>query len=431
MNKLASMSEFKIYRKFKERLIQNGKNSNDSLRNIECNLAFKFWQFSGKLKVLMNFLQDWHKDGNPQGNKVLLFSQTKKMLDIIELLAQKFQLSYLRMDGEVSLQKRIELIDKFNNEPIFLFLLTTRVGGLGINLKSANKVVIFDPDWNPMVDIQATDRALRIGQQRNVAIYRFIVDDTIEEKIFHRQVFKQYMANKILQDPFARKLFEKSSMHELFELPKKTINLRQQEQLMKKLNIPKKSIDELEEEVKQEMNKDSTSDNEEMKDSLNEEQMVSMFTHETDQLQKMYKLTKKNIKKDKNLQEYLEKTQQELEKLDESTGRIKKDMESDLITQIFQQKDEEEEKARQDRIFRSYNMAKINIHIEAKKAARNLIDNLNGGSQAQNTNEQQLTMSSKSILSNLINKNKERELLEKQMNEVNNTVESENDKLVR
>ena len=69
---------------------------------------------------------------------------------------------------------------------MFLFLLTTRVGGLGINLKSANKVVIFDPDWNPMVDIQATDRALRIGQQREVAIYRFIVDDTIEEKIYHR-----------------------------------------------------------------------------------------------------------------------------------------------------------------------------------------------------------------------------------------------------
>ena len=60
------------------------------------------------------------------------------------------------------------------------------MGGLGINLKSANKVVIFDPDWNPMVDIQATDRALRIGQEREVIIYRLLLDDTVEEKIYHR-----------------------------------------------------------------------------------------------------------------------------------------------------------------------------------------------------------------------------------------------------
>ncbi len=67
------------------------------------------------------------------------------------------------MDGDVSLRQRMELIERFNHEDYFIFLLTTRVGGLGINLTAANKVIIFDPDWNPMVDIQATDRALRIG----------------------------------------------------------------------------------------------------------------------------------------------------------------------------------------------------------------------------------------------------------------------------
>jgi len=108
------------------------------------------------------------------------------MLDIIEELSKERQYSYLRMDGNVSLKQRIDLIENFNNKECFLFLLTTRVGGVGINLTAANKVVIFDPDWNPMVDIQATDRALRIGQKRDVAIYRFVVDDTIEEKIYHR-----------------------------------------------------------------------------------------------------------------------------------------------------------------------------------------------------------------------------------------------------
>lgn len=91
------------------------------------------------------------------------------------------------MDGQVAVQERPALISSFNNHAdVFVFFLTTKTGGLGINLKSANKVVIFDPDWNPMVDIQATDRALRIGQKRDVVIYRLIIDDTVEEKIYHR-----------------------------------------------------------------------------------------------------------------------------------------------------------------------------------------------------------------------------------------------------
>jgi DNA excision repair protein ERCC-6 len=106
------------------------------------------------------------------------------------------------MDGDVNLKQRVELIDAFNNSHHhYLFLLTTRVGGLGINLTAANKVIIFDPDWNPMIDVQATDRALRIGQKREVMIYRFVVEDSIEEKIYHRQIFKKFMADKVLQDP--------------------------------------------------------------------------------------------------------------------------------------------------------------------------------------------------------------------------------------
>lgn len=85
------------------------------------------------------------------------------MLDVIENLSKKFEFSYLRMDGDVNLKLRMDLIDTFNHDNHFIFLLTTRVGGLGINLTAANKVIIFDPDWNPMVDLQATDRALRIG----------------------------------------------------------------------------------------------------------------------------------------------------------------------------------------------------------------------------------------------------------------------------
>lgn len=93
------------------------------------------------------------------------------------------------MDGDVNLKVRMDLISQFNKNKslkLHVFLLTTRVGGLGINLTAANRVIIFDPDWNPMVDVQATERALRIGQRRDVTIYRFVCEETIEERIYHR-----------------------------------------------------------------------------------------------------------------------------------------------------------------------------------------------------------------------------------------------------
>lgn len=105
------------------------------------------------MKVLIDVLKQW--DTN-EGNKVLVFSQTKKILNIIEKLLTQKDISFVRMDGDVNLKQRMDLIQNFNkmqSERLHVFLLTTRVGGLGINLTAANKVVIFDPDWNPMVDV--------------------------------------------------------------------------------------------------------------------------------------------------------------------------------------------------------------------------------------------------------------------------------------
>lgn len=101
---------------------------------------------------------------------------------------------------------------------IFLFLLTTRVGGLGINLVGADRVVIYDPDWNPSTDTQARERAWRIGQRRNVTIYRLLTSGTIEEKIYHRQIFKHYLTSKILKDPRQRRFFKQNDLYELFTL---------------------------------------------------------------------------------------------------------------------------------------------------------------------------------------------------------------------
>jgi DNA excision repair protein ERCC-6 len=123
------------------------------------------------------------------------------------------------MDGATPIGIRQTLVDEFNNTAsIDVFLLTTRVGGLGINLTGANRVIIFDPDWNPSTDVQARERAWRLGQKREVTIYRLMTSGTIEEKIYHRQIFKQFLTNKILRDPKQRRFFKMNDLHDLFSL---------------------------------------------------------------------------------------------------------------------------------------------------------------------------------------------------------------------
>ncbi|XP_042489273.1 protein CHROMATIN REMODELING 8 [Macadamia integrifolia] len=170
---------------------------------------------SGKMKVVDQVLKLW-KD---QGHRVLLFAQTQQMLDILEnfLIANGY--TYHRMDGLTPVKHRMALMDEFNNSTdIFIFILTTKVGGLGTNLTGANRVIIFDPDWNPSTDMQARERAWRIGQTRDVTIYRLITRGTIEEKVYHRQIYKHFLTNKILKNPQQRRFFKARDMKDLFTL---------------------------------------------------------------------------------------------------------------------------------------------------------------------------------------------------------------------
>ena len=171
---------------------------------------------SGKMVVVRELLDVWRKSGH----KTLLFAQHRIMLDILELYIKTLQeINYRRMDGTTPIASRQAMVDEFNSNPdAHVFLLTTKVGGLGINLTGADRVIIFDPDWNPSTDIQARERAWRLGQKREVEIYRLMVAGTIEEKIFHRQVFKQFLTNKILRDPKQRQTFQMSDLHDLFTL---------------------------------------------------------------------------------------------------------------------------------------------------------------------------------------------------------------------
>ncbi|KAF9102721.1 hypothetical protein BGX29_004241 [Mortierella sp. GBA35] len=170
---------------------------------------------SGKMVVVKTLLEMWQKGKH----RVLLFSQTRTMLDILEKFIRQEGYSYRRMDGTTPVQHRMGLVDEFNaRDDIYVFLLTTKVGGLGVNLTGADRVIIFDPDWNPSTDVQARERAWRLGQTRSVTIYRLMTSGTVEEKIYHRQIFKQFLTNKILKDPKQRRFFKSHDMADLFTL---------------------------------------------------------------------------------------------------------------------------------------------------------------------------------------------------------------------
>merc|ERR1711962_117972 len=140
------------------------------------------------------------------------------MLLVLEKFVRSRDYSYMKMDGQTSIGSRQNLIQKFNENPdIFVFLLTTKVGGLGVNLTGADRVVIFDPDWNPSTDTQARERAWRIGQSKDVTIYRLLTSGTIEEKIYHRQIFKQLLVNRVLKDPTQKRFFKSNDLYALNE----------------------------------------------------------------------------------------------------------------------------------------------------------------------------------------------------------------------
>ncbi|KAI9497024.1 SNF2 family N-terminal domain-containing protein [Zychaea mexicana] len=170
---------------------------------------------SGKMVVVRALLNLW----KTQKHRVLLFSQTRQMLDILEIMVRDLGYEYRRMDGTTPVHHRMSLVNEFNtDEKVYVFLLTTKVGGLGLNLTGADRVILFDPDWNPSTDMQARERAWRLGQTKDVTIYRLMTSGTIEEKIYHRQIYKQFLTNKILKDPKQKRFFDASNLRSLFTL---------------------------------------------------------------------------------------------------------------------------------------------------------------------------------------------------------------------
>ena len=171
---------------------------------------------SAKLKVLDKLIVK----SKAEGNRVLIFSQMTRMLDILEDYCWYRNYQYCRIDGGISGDIREQMIEDFMKEGSdkHLFLLSTRAGGLGLNLQKANWVVLFDSDWNPQVDIQAMDRAHRIGQTKPVMVYRFITENSIEEKVLERAWKKLFLDAMVVQQGRLTDKHKSANKDELLEM---------------------------------------------------------------------------------------------------------------------------------------------------------------------------------------------------------------------
>jgi DNA helicase INO80 len=148
----------------------------------------RFVTDSGKLATLDRLLAEL-KVG---GHRVLLYFQMTRMMDLIEEYLTYRQYKYLRLDGSSKIGDRRDMVMDWQTRPeLFVFVLSTRAGGLGINLTAADTVIFYDSDWNPTVDSQAMDRAHRLGQTKQVTVYRLITRNSIEERILHRAKQKE------------------------------------------------------------------------------------------------------------------------------------------------------------------------------------------------------------------------------------------------
>ncbi|KAG7386000.1 hypothetical protein PHYPSEUDO_000855 [Phytophthora pseudosyringae] len=155
-----------------------------------------------------------------RGSRVLIFTQMTRVLDIMEDFCRMRQYEYCRIDGQTSYEDRESSIDEYNrpNSSKFLFLLSTRAGGLGINLYTADVVILYDSDWNPQADLQAQDRAHRIGQKKEVNVYRLVTTDSVEEKIIERAQQKLKLDAMVVQQGRLQEKQSKLTKNDMLEM---------------------------------------------------------------------------------------------------------------------------------------------------------------------------------------------------------------------
>ncbi|KAH6917669.1 SNF2-family ATP dependent chromatin remodeling factor snf21 [Coprinopsis sp. MPI-PUGE-AT-0042] len=185
----------------------------------------KLIRASGKVELLNRILPKFFATGH----RVLIFFQMTKVMDIMEDFLKMQNWKYLRLDGGTKTEERAEFVKLFNakESEYKVFILSTRAGGLGLNLQTADTVIIFDSDWNPHADLQAQDRAHRIGQTKAVLILRFITEKSVEEAMYQRARYKLDIDDKVIQ---AGRFDNKSTQEEQEEFLRSILEADQEEE---------------------------------------------------------------------------------------------------------------------------------------------------------------------------------------------------------
>lgn len=181
-------------------------------------------QLSGKMLVLDYILAVTRSRSS---DKVVLVSNYTQTLDLFEKLCRGRRYLYVRLDGTMSIKKRAKIVERFNNplSPDFVFMLSSKAGGCGLNLIGANRLVMFDPDWNPANDEQAMARVWRDGQKKTCYIYRLLSAGTIEEKIFQRQSHKKALSSCVVdEEQDVERHFSLGELKELFTLDETSLS---------------------------------------------------------------------------------------------------------------------------------------------------------------------------------------------------------------
>ncbi|XP_035698266.1 DNA repair and recombination protein RAD54-like [Branchiostoma floridae] len=181
-------------------------------------------ELSGKMLVLDYILA---MTKSKTSDKVVLVSNYTQTLDLFEKLCRSRGYLYVRLDGSMTIKKRAKVVERFNNpsSPEFIFMLSSKAGGCGLNLIGANRLVMFDPDWNPANDEQAMARVWRDGQKKQCYIYRLLATGTIEEKIFQRQAHKKALSSCVVdQEEDVDRHFSLDELRDLFPLNEDTIS---------------------------------------------------------------------------------------------------------------------------------------------------------------------------------------------------------------
>merc|ERR1719183_1053787 len=189
---------------------------------------------SCKLRILSVLLPQLQK----RGHRCLIFSQSTRMLDLIQACVLRvLKLKFLRIDGTIEAKERDLKLNKFHQSDsrYFCMCLSAQVGGVGLTITGADRVILCDPAWNPAMDAQAIDRVHRIGQRKEVVVYRLIGSGAIEDKMFRLQVFKRSLAKTAMEHESQIRFFTNKELKQLFDSP--NINTSTQTLMSEQLGV--------------------------------------------------------------------------------------------------------------------------------------------------------------------------------------------------